>query len=193
MATRTDLDPSIHSLTALSEAEARCTRCPLYKFATQVVPGEGRTRSQLMLVGEQPGDREDLAGKPFVGPAGGVLDRALEEAGIDRKTVFVTNAVKHFKHEMRGKKRLHKRPNWGGLHARRRLTKTRQRLIAKPLGIALACLCEFDDALGDDLGSEVVLIRNSKGRPRQLECDTHDTLGLRIKILAVQIYGNRHQ
>jgi uracil-DNA glycosylase len=111
MATRADLDPSIHSLAALREAEARCTRCPLYKFATQVVPGEGRARSQLMLVGEQPGDKEDLAGKPFVGPAGGVLDRALEEAGIDRKIVFVTNAVKHFKHEMRGKKRLHKRPN----------------------------------------------------------------------------------
>src|SRR5258708_2826568 len=102
------IDPAIHSIAALREAEAQCTRCPLYKFATQVVPGEGRIRSQLMLVGEQPGDKEDLAGKPFVGPAGGVLNRALEEAGVDRKTVFVTNAVKHFKHDMRGKKRLHK-------------------------------------------------------------------------------------
>jgi DNA polymerase len=101
----------IRSLAQLREAEAACTRCPLYKNATHVVPGEGRLHSHLMLVGEQPGDKEDLAGKPFVGPAGRVLDRALEEAQIDRKTVFVTNAVKHFKHEMRGKKRLHKRPN----------------------------------------------------------------------------------
>jgi DNA polymerase len=106
-----DLLSDIRSLTQLREAEAACTRCPLYKDATQVVPGEGRTHSQLMLVGEQPGDKEDLAGKPFVGPAGRILNQALDEAGIDRKTVFVTNAVKHFKHEMRGKKRLHKRPN----------------------------------------------------------------------------------
>src|SRR5207248_9628361 len=77
----------------------------------QAVPGEGRRSSHLMLVGEQPGDKEDLAGKPFVGPAGRVLDRALEDAGIPRTEVFVTNAVKHFKHEMRGKRRLHKRPN----------------------------------------------------------------------------------
>ncbi len=97
----------INSLKALRRAEAACTRCPLYKFATQVVPGQAR----LMLVGEQPGDQEDTAGKPFVGPAGRVLDDALAQAGIDRKTVFVTNAVKHFKFEPRGKRRLHKRPN----------------------------------------------------------------------------------
>ncbi|MGB6935936.1 MAG: uracil-DNA glycosylase family protein [Xanthobacteraceae bacterium] len=83
----------------------------LYKDATQVVPGEGPARADFMLVGEQPGDKEDLAGKPFVGPAAKVLDSALKDAGIDRDDVFVTNAVKHFKHEMRGKKRLHKRPN----------------------------------------------------------------------------------
>jgi len=99
------------TLDALRTDEARCTRCPLYQFATQVVPGEGRARSRLMLVGEQPGDKEDLAGRPFVGPAGRLLDEALERAGIARKDVFVTNAVKHFKHEMRGKRRLHKRPN----------------------------------------------------------------------------------
>jgi DNA polymerase len=101
----------IRTLAELREAEARCTRCPLYKFATQVVPGEGRVRSRLMLVGEQPGDKEDLAGKPFVGPAGRILDRALADAGIARGDAFVTNAVKHFKYEMRGKRRLHKRPN----------------------------------------------------------------------------------
>jgi len=102
---------SIRSLAALRKAQAQCTRCPLYRFATQVVPGEGPARAPLMLVGEQPGDQEDLAGKPFVGPAGRILDRALEAAGIGRAEVFVTNAVKHFKHELRGKRRLHKRPN----------------------------------------------------------------------------------
>ena len=78
---------------------------------TQAVPGEGPKTATFMLVGEQPGDKEDLAGKPFVGPAGRILDQALQDAGIDREETFVTNAVKHFKHEMRGKRRLHKRPN----------------------------------------------------------------------------------
>ena len=99
------------SLSQLRTAEAQCTRCPLYRSATQVVPGEGPAKAALMLVGEQPGNDEDLAGKPFVGPAGRVLDRALDDAGLDRKEVFVTNAVKHFKFELRGKRRLHKRPN----------------------------------------------------------------------------------
>jgi DNA polymerase len=106
-----DIRPAIKSLRELAEAEHACTRCPLYAHATQAVPGEGRKHSHLMLVGEQPGDKEDLTGKPFVGPAGRVLDQALAEAGIPREDVFVTNAVKHFKHEMRGKRRLHKRPN----------------------------------------------------------------------------------
>src|SRR3977135_2093114 len=110
---QSDLDtpPPIRSLRELARAENACARCPLYKNATQAVPGEGRRHARLMLVGEQPGDKEDLAGKPFVGPAGRVLDRALAEAGIPRKEAFVTNAVKHFKHETRGKRRLHKRPN----------------------------------------------------------------------------------
>jgi DNA polymerase len=102
---------TITSLRELAKAENECRRCPLYKHATQAVPGEGRKGAHLMLVGEQPGDKEDLAGKPFVGPAGRVLDQALEAAGIPRTEIFVTNAVKHFKHEMRGKRRLHKRPN----------------------------------------------------------------------------------
>lgn len=109
--TQLDVIPAIKSLAELAKAENACTRCPLYKDATQAVPGEGRRQAHLMLVGEQPGDKEDLAGKPFVGPAGQVLDRALAEAEIPRTEVFVTNAVKHFKHEMRGKRRLHKRPN----------------------------------------------------------------------------------
>jgi uracil-DNA glycosylase len=99
------------SLKALRAAEARCRRCPLYKNATQVVPGAGPARAALMLVGEQPGDKEDRAGKPFVGPAGRILGQAIADAGITRKQVFVTNAVKHFKFEPRGKRRLHKKPN----------------------------------------------------------------------------------
>jgi DNA polymerase len=101
----------ITSLRALAAAEGECTRCPLYRDATQAVPGEGPKTADFMLVGEQPGDKEDLAGKPFVGPAGRILDAALKDAGIAREDTFVTNAVKHFKYEMRGKRRLHKRPN----------------------------------------------------------------------------------
>ena len=103
--------PAIKSLKALRQAEAACTRCPLYRDATQVVPGEGPAPAQVMFVGEQPGNDEDLKGRPFVGPAGRVLDRAIAEAGLDRTDMFVTNAVKHFKFEPRGKRRLHKRPN----------------------------------------------------------------------------------
>ncbi|MCK1640101.1 UdgX family uracil-DNA binding protein [Bradyrhizobium sp. 157] len=95
----------------LREEAADCRACHLYKNATQTVFGEGRQTARIMLVGEQPGDKEDLAGKPFVGPAGQMLDRALEEAGIDRRTVYVTNAVKHFKFVPRGKIRLHQKPN----------------------------------------------------------------------------------
>jgi uracil-DNA glycosylase len=104
------VDPKA-SLDELRAASAECTGCDLYKNATQTVFGEGRVRSDLMLVGEQPGDAEDRAGKPFVGPAGKLLDKALEAAGIERSRVYVTNAVKHFKWEPRGKKRLHKKPN----------------------------------------------------------------------------------
>jgi DNA polymerase len=95
----------------LKRAAASCTRCPLYKNATQTVFGEGPVPAAMVLVGEQPGDKEDLTGHPFVGPAGAILDQALERAGIDRGSVYVTNAVKHFKNEPRGKRRLHKRPN----------------------------------------------------------------------------------
>jgi DNA polymerase len=98
-------------LKSVAREAAACTLCPLYRNATQTVFGEGAARARIMLVGEQPGDQEDMAGHPFVGPAGKVLDRALAEAGVDRQKVWLTNAVKHFKNEPRGKKRLHKRPN----------------------------------------------------------------------------------
>ena len=110
-ATAADLVPSPPTLSALRDAAAGCQACPLWKTGTQTVFGEGTEGARLMLVGEQPGDKEDLDGRPFVGPAGRLLDRALEEAGIDRSTVYVTNVVKHFKWEPRGKRRIHKRPN----------------------------------------------------------------------------------
>src|SRR5215211_2613214 len=103
--------PDTSSLTAVREAAANCTACHLYKLGTQTVFGEGPKRAAMMLIGEQPGDYEDVAGKPFVGPAGKIMDRALEEAGIDRSQVYVTNAVKHFKWEPRGKRRIHQKPN----------------------------------------------------------------------------------
>src|SRR4051794_21583531 len=99
-------------------ADARvCTRCDLYKPATQTVFGEGPLDAAIMFVGEQPGDQEDLAGRPFVGPAGQLFDRAIAEAGLDRATLYVTNAVKHFKYEPRGKRRIHKKPNAGEVAA----------------------------------------------------------------------------
>jgi uracil-DNA glycosylase len=98
-------------LDVVREVAAGCRACDLWANATQTVFGEGRTRVPLMLLGEQPGDKEDIAGHPFVGPAGQMLDRALEEAGIDRERVFVTNVVKHFKWRPSGKRRLHERPN----------------------------------------------------------------------------------
>ena len=103
--------PATSSLTTLRDAARGCTACPLYKNATQTVFGEGPKKATLMLLGEQPGDQEDLSGKPFIGPAGQLLDRALEEAGIDRNAVYVTNTVKHFKWEPRGKRRIHQKPS----------------------------------------------------------------------------------
>jgi len=105
------LIPPRPTLTKLREIAAGCTACDLYKRGTQTVFGEGARHARVMLVGEQPGHEEDLAGRPFVGPAGRLLDRALVEAGIDRSTVYVTNVVKHFKWEPRGKRRIHAKPN----------------------------------------------------------------------------------
>jgi len=109
--TATPLIPERPTLIKLRAAAAGCTACPLYKTGTQTVFGEGLEQARAIFVGEQPGDSEDKAGRPFVGPAGKLLDRALEEAGIDRKLVYVTNTVKHFKWTARGKRRLHEKPN----------------------------------------------------------------------------------
>jgi uracil-DNA glycosylase family protein len=109
--TAAPLVPSRPTLSKLKTVAAGCQACDLWKTGTQTVFGEGKTTSKVMFVGEQPGNSEDLEGRPFVGPAGNLLDRALEEAGIDRSTVYVTNVVKHFKWEPRGKRRIHKKPN----------------------------------------------------------------------------------
>lgn len=109
--------PETRTFAALAEAVQSCRGCSLYRNATQAVFGEGFSRSPLMLVGEMPGNDEDLAGAPFVGPAGRILDQALEEAGIERGKAYVTNVVKHFKWEQRGKRRLHKRPDVGEVAA----------------------------------------------------------------------------
>jgi uracil-DNA glycosylase len=102
--------PHSRGMAALKQAAADCKGCSLYRNATQTVFGEGPRSAEVVMVGEVPGDREDIVGKPFVGPAGRLLDETLEEAGIDRKAVYVTNAVKHFKFERRGKRRIHKKP-----------------------------------------------------------------------------------
>ncbi len=109
--------PARESLKALREAAADCRGCDLYEDATQTVFGEGRKSARVMLVGETPGDREDLAGHPFVGPAGRELDKALERVGIDRRDAYVTNAVKHFRFEERGKRRIHQRPETRHINA----------------------------------------------------------------------------
>ena len=107
-----DFLPDRLTLAALREAAAGCRGCDLWQVGTQTVFGEGSRAADTMFVGEQPGDREDRTGKPFVGPAGRVFDEALEAAGIDRSTIYVTNAVKHFKWQARGKRRIHQKPNW---------------------------------------------------------------------------------
>jgi uracil-DNA glycosylase len=109
--------PETPSLTNMRIAVDGCRGCDLYRNATQGVFGEGAKSSEVMFVGEQPGDQEDRAGKPFVGPAGKLLDRAMEEAGIDRSLAYVTNVVKHFKWQARGKRRIHQKPSWGEIAA----------------------------------------------------------------------------
>jgi len=172
---------AIATLSALHAAEAQCTRCPLYRSANQVVPGEVPTAAAMMLVGEQPGDQEDLAGAPFVGPAGRILDRALEQAGIARGEVFVTNAVKHFKHEMRGKRRLHKRPNAYEI-ARCRWWLEQEQAIVRPKAIVALGATAARSVLG-----RVVGIAKTRGEPQCLADGTpaivtiHPSFLLRIQ------------
>lgn len=129
--------PDTSSWAIVRAAARKCTACHLHKHATQTVFGEGPKDAPMMLVGEQPGDYEDVAGKPFVGPAGKIMDQALEEAGIDRKQVYVTNAVKHFKWEPRGKRRIHQKPNSREIAACRPWLEAERHLVKPKL---LVCL-----------------------------------------------------
>ena len=129
--------PDTSSLNAVREAAAYCTACHLHKRGTQTVFGQGPKSATMMLVGEQPGDYEDVAGKPFVGPAGKIMDRALADAGIDRTQVYVTNAVKHFKWEPRGKRRIHQKPNSREIAACRPWLEAELRLVRPNLVVAM--------------------------------------------------------
>jgi len=129
--------PDTSNLTAVREAAAHCTACHLYERATQTIFGEGPKRAAMMLVGEQPGDHEDVAGKPFVGPAGKIMDRALEDAGIDRSQIYVTNAVKHFKWEPRGKRRIHQKPDSREIAACRPWLEAELRIVKPNLVVAM--------------------------------------------------------
>jgi uracil-DNA glycosylase len=128
----------VTKLDALREEAAGCRACPLWQTGTQTVFGEGRASSRVVLVGEQPGDREDLEGRPFVGPAGRLLDDGLVQAGIDRSTVYVTNAVKHFKWTARGKRRIHQKPAWSEIAVCRSEWLDRELAVIRPQ--VLVCL-----------------------------------------------------
>ncbi|MGI8431004.1 MAG: UdgX family uracil-DNA binding protein [Chthoniobacterales bacterium] len=155
--------PETSSLTKLREAARDCTACPLYKSATQTVFGEGPKRAQIMFLGEQPGDQEDLSGKPFIGPAGQLFNRALEEAGIDRDSVYVTNTVKHFKWEPRGKRRIHQKPSSRDIAACRPWFEAELRLVRPEV---LVCL--GSTAAQALFGSS---FRVTKERGKVLECE----------------------
>src|ERR1700726_1691984 len=154
--------PSGSSLKSLRDEASGCRACPLWKDATQTVFGEGPQHAQVMLVGEQPGDKEDLAGKPFVGPAGQMLDRALEEAGIDRNKVYVTNAVKHFKFVPRGKIRLHQKPNTSEIKACRQWYE-RELASTKP-----ALVVAMGATAAQSVFGKITPINKNRGRPIDL-------------------------
>lgn len=165
----------------LERALRGCRACPLWRNATQPVPGEGKSGAPLLaLVGEQPGDQEDLTGHPFVGPAGKMLDRALEAAGLERGEIFVTNAVKHFKHEPRGKRRLHKRPNAGEIEICRwwvanELKLVRPRLVVALGATALQSLCAHRSTLE---AARVQTLKTREGAP--LRVTIHPSYLLRL-------------
>lgn len=150
--------PSDGSLEALREEAAGCRACPLWKDATQTVFGEGPPHASLMLVGEQPGDKEDLAGRPFVGPAGVMLDRALEQVGIDRKKVYVTNAVKHFKFLARGKIRLHQKPTTPEIRACRPWYERELKSVKPDLVVAMGATA------AQSVFGKITPINRSRGR-----------------------------
>jgi len=144
---------------AIAKEAMGCTRCDLYRCATQTVFGEGPLDAQIMFVGEQPGDQEDLQGRPFVGPAGQLFDRAMADAGVDRSRAYVTNAVKHFKFERRGKRRLHQKPDGGEIQACRWWLERERQIIRPPLTVALGATA------ARSLFGKVVTISSMRGAP----------------------------
>ena len=143
--------PNSRSVRALSAAADGCRGCDLYKAATQVVFGAGPSKARLMCIGEQPGDQEDLQGAPFVGPAGALLGKALKDAGIPRESVFLTNAVKHFKWEPRGKRRIHKKPRWSEIKACRPWLEAEFRAVAPAVVVCLGATAA-QSVLGSGFG-----------------------------------------
>jgi probable DNA metabolism protein len=150
---------------AVRDEAKGCTRCHLYKYGTQTVFGEGPLDARIMFVGEQPGDQEDLAGRPFVGPAGQLFDRALGEAGLDRSRTYVTNAVKHFKFERRGKRRIHQKPDGGEIEACRWWLEQERLLLRPPLTVALGATA------ARSLFGRVVTISRMRGEAHKLPDD----------------------
>ena len=185
--TAADLIPPRPTVKRLREAASGCRACPLWKSATQTVFGRGRTSAQLMLVGEQPGDREDREGKPFVGPAGKVLDEALESAGIARSDVYVTNVVKHFKWKPAGKRRLHQTPRANEIEACRPWVEAELATV-KPAAI----VCLGATASRALLGSKV---RVTRDRGRLIESELAPLVGVTVhpsSILRIREDEDRH-
>ena len=177
--------PDVLTMTAVREAVQGCRGCPLYADATQAVFGEGAKTSEVMLVGEQPGDQEDLAGAPFVGPAGKLLDRALHEAGIDRRTTYVTNAVKHFKWKARGTRRIHDKPSWTETTACRPWLDAELALV-KPRALVLMGATAAQGLLGKSF-------RVTQARGRPLDSDLAEVVVATIHPSAVLRAENREE
>lgn len=177
--------PDTLSMRALRDAVQRCEGCPLYATATQAVFGEGKVNSEVMLVGETPGDQEDLAGAPFVGPAGKLLDRALDEAGIDRSAAYVTNAVKHFKWKARGTRRIHDKPSWTETVACRPWVES-ELAIVKPRALVLMGATAAQSLLGKSFK-----VTRNRGRP--LDSDLAELVVATIHPSAVLRAENRDE
>lgn len=191
-------EPESSSLAELAQAVQNCRRCALWQRATQGVPGEGAAHARIMLIGEQPGDQEDLAGRPFVGPAGKLLDKAPAEAGLDRKQVFVTNVVKHFSWFLRGKRRMHKTPSQQEVAAcldwlRRELALVRPRIVvclgataAKALlGPAIRVTVDRGPWLESDLAERVMVTVHPSAILRAPPEDFAEAYGALVKDLSL--------
>jgi DNA polymerase len=175
--------PARPTIPKLREAVQTCTACELYKGTTQAVLGEGPAKARAMLVGEQPGDREDIEGHPFVGPAGALLGRALEQAGIDRKDVYITNAVKHFRFRARGKRRIHQRPDREHVNACRPWLDAELSVIAPEVLVCMGAV-----AAQGLLGTKVKVTQD-RGKP--LESELADLVVVTVHPSSILRAGDR--